>query len=393
MGKTKTTANPENKFWEFKNVAGTKKGELNIYESIGFTNSWWGSGDEVTPKKFRDELKALGDISELDVHICSSGGSVHAGTAIYSMLKQHKATKNVYIEGVAASIASVVAMAGDNIYISKLGMMMVHQPALALMGLYNARDMHQFVAELDKIQTPIVDAYKDKSGLSDSEVIRLLDGDDGNGTWLTASEVIAKGLADDYIPDGKEVDALNCIAPGIYEYRNHKVDLTEYPNAPKLEGIKNKNEVNGLEKNPETPPTEGTADPNPVAPAAVALDSTSGSVSGGGPPVSEYERGIQAERARLTALDNMVAAAPECAGIIAQAKADGSDELETSRRVFAHLSGSKSQSGDGAAYLNALKADAGAIPPLGGAISPPPEDYKDSAKKMTEQINKLRGVK
>ena len=96
------------KFWEFK-ATSAKKGELLIYGDIA-SSTWW--GDEVTPNDFKKGLDALGDISELDVYINSNGGDIFAGQAIYSMLKRHDAKVTVYVDGLAASIASVIAMAG-----------------------------------------------------------------------------------------------------------------------------------------------------------------------------------------------------------------------------------------------------------------------------------------
>src|SRR5690554_4888276 len=102
------------KFWRFKNATGDDGvGELYLYGEISDT-TWW--GDEVTPKQFITDLKSLGDIRTLNVYINSYGGDVFAGHAIHSQLKRHKATINVYIDGVAASAASIIAMAGDTIF-------------------------------------------------------------------------------------------------------------------------------------------------------------------------------------------------------------------------------------------------------------------------------------
>lgn len=97
-----------NKFWEFKALGNA--GELFLYGEISDT-SWW--GDEITPAQFQKELAALGDISTLDVYINSPGGDIFAGFSLYNILNRHPAAKNVHIDGLAASAASVVAMAGE----------------------------------------------------------------------------------------------------------------------------------------------------------------------------------------------------------------------------------------------------------------------------------------
>ena len=236
-------SNPQqtnNKFWNFRNSVddgGQNVGVLELYGLISST-TWW--GDEVTPKQFRQELKALGEVDELNVHICSDGGDVFAGTAIYSIIKQYKKPVNVYIEGLAASIATVIAMAADNIYISSVGMMMVHNAMAGIMGYFNANELAQIAGELEKIREPIIAAYQSKTGLSRDEIIELLDGEDNQGTWLTADEAIENGFADEYIPaENDNIDAIACIMPGVYSFKNQRLDLTKYPNAPKL-GVKNK---------------------------------------------------------------------------------------------------------------------------------------------------------
>ena len=398
--------NQTSKFWEFTNAAGSKKGDLYLYGAISSSNygGWWGETDDITPAGFREDLEALGNIDELNVHIFSEGGSVFAGTAIYAMLKQHKANINVYVEGLAASIASVIAMAGDNIYMSKTAMMMVHNPMEVLFGTFNSRDLLQFAHALDKIQTPIVEAYKEKSGLSDEEVIKLLDGEGGEGTWMSADEAIEKGLADGVIPDEMTLEPVNVVSQGKYTYRGHTIDLTKYPNAPNLEGVKNNiKEVKSVTGKTSTtvadPPTEGQPDTalagegavmEPVAGAQGATGAT-GATEG---PVAEFERGVQVERERVSALDAMAAAAPECAEIVARAKTEGLSELETSRQIFARLAEDKKSAPQnaGATIYQALIADAGVIPPLGAMAPTQPEDYKAKAKEITERINKMRSV-
>lgn len=176
----------KNKFWNFKALDKTT-GELTLYGEIS-NESWY--GDEVTPKEFKAGLDGLGDIETLNVYINSPGGDVFAGQTIYSILKRHKAHKNVYIDGLAASIASVIAMAGSTIFMPKNSMMMIHNPWTVGMG--NASDFRKLAEDLDKIRESLISAYEDRSALNKEEIIDIMDKE----TWLTASECEEYGFCD-----------------------------------------------------------------------------------------------------------------------------------------------------------------------------------------------------
>ena len=212
---------------------GSAAGHLYLYGLIS-SESWW--GDEVTPKQLLDDIKSLGDITSLTVHIFSDGGDVFAGTAIYSILKQQKASVNVYIEGIAASIATVIAMAGDQIYISRSGSMYLHNPMLGLFGYYNAGEMDAMIKELGKVREPIIAAYQAKTGKSRDEIIAIMDGEDKTGSWFTASEAIESGLATAYIPEESDtaLECVACLAPNVYRWKGVTLDLSQYANAPNL---------------------------------------------------------------------------------------------------------------------------------------------------------------
>lgn len=197
-------------------------GELQLYGPISST-SWW--GDEVTPKQFSDELKALGDIETLNVYINSDGGDVFAGQAIHSMLKRHPANVVVYVDGLAASIASVVAMAGDKVIMPRNAMMMVHNPWTIAVG--NADDFRKLADDLDQIRESIVAAYQDKTGLEREEIIRLMDAE----TWMTADEAVSKGFADE-IEETKQV-AASLSGSGLV-INGQEFDLSRFKHPPKL---------------------------------------------------------------------------------------------------------------------------------------------------------------
>jgi len=207
------------KFWEFKAQA-DNAGELLLYDEIS-DSSWW--GDEVTPKQFKKDMDALGDISSLNIYINSGGGDVFAGQAIYSMLKRHSATKNVYIDGLAASMASVIAMVGDNVYMPSNAMLMVHNPWTIAMG--NANDFRAMADTLDKIRESSIAVYRDKTGMEDDEIIKLLDAE----TWMTAEDAVAMGFADE-IEGGKQVAA--SISDGQLILGSMAFDLSRFKNIP-----------------------------------------------------------------------------------------------------------------------------------------------------------------
>lgn len=176
----------KNKFWDFKSKI-NNAADLYLYGPIS-ESSWW--GDEVTPKQFKADLDALGEISQLNIYINSGGGDVFAGQAIHSMLKRHSAEKVVYVDGLAASIASVIAMAGDKIIMPSNAMLMIHNPWTIAMG--NAADFRKMADDLDQIGKSIIAVYREKSGMSDEEIMILMDGE----TWLTAENAVSYGLAD-----------------------------------------------------------------------------------------------------------------------------------------------------------------------------------------------------
>lgn len=200
-----------------------------LYGDIS-SSSWW--GDEITPKQFKEDLDALGEIDTLNIFVNSSGGDVFAGQAIRSMLKRHKAKKIGYVDGLAASIASVILTACDTVIMPINAMQMVHRAWTFALG--NANDMRKMADDLDKIDESIIAAYQEKTGLDKDKVIELMDAE----TWLTAEEALEYGFADE-IEETKNVAAS---ANGKLLMVNGKqFDLSRFHNVPNgiFMGIKN----------------------------------------------------------------------------------------------------------------------------------------------------------
>jgi ATP-dependent Clp protease protease subunit len=168
------------RWYEFR--AQARGAEIVIYDEIGAFG--------IPAKAFLDELKALGPVAELTMRINSPGGSVFDGVAIYNALKRHDARVTVWIDGIAASIASMIAMAGDEVVMPENAMLMLHDPSGLVIG--TAADMRGMAEALDKMKAGMVAAYRDKSGRDDAEIEALLAAE----TWLSAQEAVELGLAD-----------------------------------------------------------------------------------------------------------------------------------------------------------------------------------------------------
>jgi ATP-dependent protease ClpP protease subunit len=161
--------------------------EIFIYGDIG--ESWW--GESVTAAEFVKELAAL-DVEELTVRINSYGGSVSDGIAIYNAIKRHKAKTTITIDGVAVSIASLIAMAGDTVEAAENALVMIHAPWGASVG--NSADMREYADVLDKYAQAMSSSYAAKSGKPIDEIMNLLT--DGEDHWFTAAEALDAGFVD-----------------------------------------------------------------------------------------------------------------------------------------------------------------------------------------------------
>ncbi len=174
-----------NKFWNWVKNEDTHETEL-LFNGPISEETWF--GDEITPALFRDELANVS--GNLTVWLHSPGGDVFAASQIYTMLRNHKGKVTVKIDGIAASAASVVAMAGDQTLITPTGMLMIHNPATIAMG--NKADMEQAIRLLDEVKESIINAYEEKSGLSRSRISHMMDEE----TWLNAKKALSLGLVD-----------------------------------------------------------------------------------------------------------------------------------------------------------------------------------------------------
>ncbi|ABZ85469.1 peptidase s14, clpp [Heliomicrobium modesticaldum Ice1] len=156
--------------------------------------TWW--GDEVTPKLFKDEL--LSGSGDITVWINSPGGDVFAAAQIYNMLMDYSGNVTVKIDGLAASAASVIAMAGGDVYMSPVSMLMIHNPSTIAIG--DSEEMLRAKALLDEVKESIINAYELKSGLSRAKLSHLMDAE----TWMNAKKAVELGFADKILFMGGE---------------------------------------------------------------------------------------------------------------------------------------------------------------------------------------------
>ncbi|MFT5871118.1 MAG: ATP-dependent Clp protease protease subunit [Clostridium sp.] len=221
-------------FWNFKNISGTE-GELTLYGDIS-ESSWY--GDTISSKQFAKDLKALGDIKNLVVRINSGGGDVFAGHAIYAMLKDHPANVVVKIDGLAASAASVIAMAGNEIIIPSSSFLMIHNPKARSDG--EAKDFLKMANTLNVIKEGIVNAYVSKSGKDKKVIAKMMDDE----TWMTGAVAVSEGFAD------KVDTALTNKAPilngNTLISNSLSFDLSNFKTRPNIKNVLDSKEPNTL---------------------------------------------------------------------------------------------------------------------------------------------------
>ena len=184
------------KFWNWKKVKNQETGaEERILELSGTIaeDSWF--DDDVTPQIFKDELNSgTGDIT---VWINSPGGDCVAAAQIYNMLSNYKDRVTVKIDGIAASAASVIAMAGDTVLVSPVSMLMIHNPATMAWG--DHAEMQKAMDMLSEVKESIINAYVLKTGLSRPKLSHLMDAE----TWMDANKAVELGFADDIMARAK----------------------------------------------------------------------------------------------------------------------------------------------------------------------------------------------
>ena len=193
------------KFWNWKTRTVTnQETQEQVQERTLFLNgtiaeeSWF--DDDVTPQLFKDELMA--DSGDSTVWINSPGGDCVAAAQIYNMLMDYKGDVTVKIDGIAASAASVIAMAGTKVLVSPVSMLMIHNPMTAAFG--NSEEMQKAIEMLGSVKDSIINAYEIKTGLSRAKLSHLMDAE----TWMDANKAVELGFADEIMQRSTESDGV-----------------------------------------------------------------------------------------------------------------------------------------------------------------------------------------
>lgn len=188
------------RFWKWRirdqaDDEGASERELFLNGAIA-SESWF--EDDVTPAVFKDELTS-GD-GNITVWLNSPGGDVFASAQIYNMLRAYKGKVTVKIDSLAASAASVIAMAGDEVQISPAGMLMIHNPSTVAMGDHT--ELEKAIDMLAEVKNSIITAYQQRTGLSRNKLSKLMEDE----TWMDATKAIELGFADEMIERNSEIE-------------------------------------------------------------------------------------------------------------------------------------------------------------------------------------------
>jgi len=185
------------KFW---NWIKNEDGRTLHLDGVIAEESWF--GDEVTPKQFKSELN--NDGGNITVWINSPGGDVFAASQIYNMLMDYKGDVTVKIDGIAASAASVIAMAGGEVYMSPVSMMMIHNPMTIAFG--DTAEMKKAIQMLSEVKESIINAYELKTGLSRTKLSHMMDDE----SWFNSKKAVELGFADEIMfQEESEQDSSN----------------------------------------------------------------------------------------------------------------------------------------------------------------------------------------
>lgn len=299
------------KFWQVKNEVNGNS-EILLYGPIAGESSWW--RDEVTPKNFAADLESLGG-RDVTVRINSGGGDVFAAHAIHNQLVAYKGRVTVVIDGLAASAATIIAVAGDRIIMPSNALFMIHNPAIGLSDYYGADELLKAAEALNSIKGSIVAAYRKRCKASAEELAEMMDAE----TWMGAAECLEKGFVDEIQGSVSPVLnesslVVNSVNFNIKNFKNQDAlkacinKKTEEKTMSKLEEFLNSL---GLKFADESQPTASAPAQNAVPQPAVNQEAIA-------------KAAVEAERQRVAALevlddgDNQAVTA-----IIAEAKKNG----------------------------------------------------------------------
>ena len=226
MGRITKNSQENNIFWQIKNEAEEEEAELVLYGEIA-NSSWY--EDDVTPKQFAEDLKALGG-KDLKLRINSPGGDVFAAQAIYNQLKSYTGNITACIDGMAASAATIITCAAEVVMPSN-GIFMIHNPMCIVMGYMDVPKLKKMTDRLTVVKQTIVNVYMKKcKNVSESKLNKLMDAE----TWMNADEALDYGFVDEVDAD-EQVN--NFLQGGVAVVNNVSIDMTRFKQPEKLKDI------------------------------------------------------------------------------------------------------------------------------------------------------------
>lgn len=370
-------------FWNFQDSTNNGTAELYIYGPIVSNASWW--DDSVDAVQFSDDLKALGG-KDVTVHINSPGGDVFAAHAIHNQLIAYAGNVDVIIDGIAASAATIIAMAGARITMPTNSMMMIHNPAMGLDDHYTADDLDKYANALRAVRQSIIAAYMKRVSVDQTQIEQMMDAE----TWLTAQECVDLGLAD--AVDGRinsVLDGNNLIVNSL------KIDITNYKNRKGLAHCVNAqdDEKKGAEVLSKSKLEEilnalglridDAAEPQP-APAKAPTTEAAPAVDANAIAAAA----VAQERQRMADLDAMADGNPAVAAIINTAKRNG-QTADDVRDYVAAVQGIKSAAQNQLLDMQAESKEGGTDGIAAGAV----DDSKTEDEKVMDMIAQAMGSK
>lgn len=348
-----------------------------MYGDISDT-SWY--GDEVTPKNFKDDLDALGNVSAITVRINSGGGDVWAAQAIGNLLEQHAAKVTARIDGLCASAATIVACHCDHVEAAADTTYMIHPVQVGLCGYMDATALEQYKQALDSIKENILGLYEKKTGNSHEDLTTWMDAT----SWWTASEAKEKGFVDEVLDTGEAAAVENRGGVLFVNSVNTKLPFAAAPKfmqdsaaATAASGAENKNTPAGT---PETSHEEGkTMEIKTVEDARKAFPDLVNQIE-----KDAGQAAAKAEQERLEAIDAVAKLFP--AELVNAAKY-GKDACDAKELAYRAALDSAEK---GRAFLAAREQDAqesgvknvASVPPANAAVNDGENEIIGSLKKL-----------
>lgn len=283
------TAKPYEPFWRLVDAAESQSGEPEM-ELSGTISEYSWFDDDVTPKMFKSDLYRIGKNGPITIRINSGGGDPVAASMIRAILSTYPGRKTVRIDGMAASAAVAIAMAGDVVQIMDTGYMMIHEAAFMVMfARLDVPTMERLVAELKTINASLRDVYANQTGLPAKEIARMM----AETTWMNANEAVKLGFADEVLSGGKPAGSKSLVNM-LLNYENVPAGLMAMAQASAEE-----EQVPDGEKEPEVPTEPGDATDTEDAPEGAQESQADEPVETETPAETDAPEGAPQDRAEL----------------------------------------------------------------------------------------------